>query len=279
MKIVKELPKSIWHSIFLHFASPSFLVKDKETLPLIVSLTSIPSRFNTLHLVIKSLFNQSHLPTKIILWLHEDLKNNLPKSIERLQSSLFEIKYSPLTCSHKKLIHTLKNYPDSIIITCDDDLIYDKNLVKNLYEEHLKFPKDVIANRANQIKFDEDKGYRPFNQWKFKDVEMDMRALCPIGAWGILYPPHSLHNDIFNEDLFLKLTPKADDLWFKAMAILNGTLARQATNLPNEPIPIIGTQKVALKKENISKNKNDLQWEALSKHYNLYNVIKAKTTK
>ena len=274
MKIVKELPKSVWHSVFLHFASSASLVKNKETLPVIVSLTSIPSRFSTLHLVIKSLFNQSHLPTKIILWLHEDLKNNLPKSIGKLQSSLFEVKYSPLTCSHKKLIHTLKNYPDSTIITCDDDLIYDKKLVQNLYQEHLKFPKDVIANRANQIKFDDTNGYRPFNQWKLKDVEKDMRALCPIGAWGILYPPNVLHRDILNQDLFLKLTPKADDLWFKAMAILNGTLARDSTNLPNEPIPIIGTQKIALKKDNITKNKNDIQWQALSDYYNLYDVIK-----
>jgi hypothetical protein len=274
MKIVKELPKSLWHSIFLHFAPPSFLLKNKESLPVIVSLTSIPYRLNTLHLVIKSLFNQSHLPTKIILWLHEDLKNNLPKSITKLQSSLFEIKYSPLTCSHKKLIHTLKNYPESIIITCDDDLIYGKKLVKNLYDEHLKFPKEVIANTANQIKFDNNNGYRPFKEWRLKDVEMDMRAMCPIGAWGILYPPKVLHKDIFNQELFLKLTPSADDLWFKAMAILNGTLTRRATNVPKQPIPIIGTQKVALKKDNISKNKNDLQWQALSNHYNLYNIIK-----
>lgn len=274
MKIVKELPKSIFHSLYLHFASSTSLIKNKKTLPVIVSLTSIPSRFSTLHLVIKSLFNQSHLPKKIVLWLHEDLKSELPKSIDKLQSSLFEIKYSPLTCSHKKLIHTLENNPDSIIITCDDDLIYGKKLVENLYEEHLKYPKDVIANTTNQIKFNKNGDYRPFNEWKLNDVEVNPRAQCPIGAWGILYPPNALSKDIFNQELFLKLTPKADDLWFKAMALINGTIARKSENRPKEPIPIIGTQKVALKKDNISKNKNDLQWKALSDHYNLADLIK-----
>jgi len=148
MKIVKELPKSILYSLYLHFASSSFLVKNKETLPVIVSLTSIPSRFSSLNLVIKNLFNQSYLPEKIILWLHEDLKNKLPKAIEKLQSSLVEIKYSPLTCSHKKLIQTLKNKLESIIITCDDDLIYGKKLIENFYEEHLKYFTLISYNKA-----------------------------------------------------------------------------------------------------------------------------------
>ncbi|WP_298550701.1 glycosyl transferase [uncultured Algibacter sp.] len=274
MKIVKELPKSILHSLFLHFAPSSFLLKNKKTLPVIVSLTSIPSRISTLHLVIKSLFNQSYLPSKIVLWLHEDLKNNLPKSLNKLQSALFEIKYSPLTCSHKKLIHTLENYPESIIITCDDDLIYRTELVKNLYDEHLKYPKDIIANRTNQIKLDKNNEYRPFSQWKLKDVEINQKALCPIGAWGILYPPKSLPSEVFNQELFLKLTPKADDLWFKTMSLINGTTSRRSQNTPKSPIPIWGTQKIALKNDNIKNNKNDTQWLAVSKYFNLKELLK-----
>ena len=276
MKLAKELPKSIWHSLLLQFSSASKLVKNKDTYPVIVSLTSIPSRFKTLHLVIKSLFNQTHLPEKIILWLHEDLKNKVPKSVLKLQSSRFEIQYSPLTCSHKKLIHTLENYPDKAIITCDDDLIYNKEFVKKLYQQHLKYPKDVIANRARQIKFDKNNNYLSYQTWKPIDPDVKENTLCPIGAWGILYPKNSLHKDVFNTTLFLKLAPKADDLWFKAMALLNGTVARQSTNIPKEPIPIIATQKVALKKDNVIKNKNDIQWLALSNHYNLLKILKNK---
>ncbi|WP_338356855.1 glycosyltransferase [Yeosuana marina] len=275
MKLVKELPKSLANSLYLHLVPTKFLYSSrKETLPVIVSMTSIPSRLNSIHLVIKSILNQTHKPKKIILWLHHDLKNKLPKRIKSLESSLFEIKYSHLTCSHRKLIHSLKEFPEDIIVTCDDDLIYNKHWLFKLYTEHLKHPKDIIANTTYQIKFDSEGKYKPYKEWKFKSDNANLLTYIPVGAWGILYPPKALSEIIFDEDLFLKLTPKADDLWFKAMALLKGTISRQSGNLPKEPIPIIGTQKVALKNDNVNKNKNDLQWEALSNHFNLYNILK-----
>ncbi len=274
MKVVKELPKSLLYSLFLHFIPTKLLLSSKkESIPVIVSMTSIPSRLNTIHLVIKSLFNQTHKPSKIILWLHEDLKDKLPKRLKKLQNTLFEIKYSNLTCSHRKLIHTLKENPNAIIITCDDDLIYGKKLLVNLYHEHLKFTKDIIANTTYQIKLDNN-GYLPYAFWKKKEQVSNPKTLIPVGAWGILYPPNSISTEVFNEDLFLKLTPKADDLWFKAMALLNNTISRQSENLPKEPIPIIGSQKIALKNDNISKNKNDSQWAALSTHFKLDTLLK-----
>ena len=274
MKLVKEIPKSLLLSIFLHFVPSKLLFKSKKTLPVIVSLTSIPSRLNTIHLVIKSLFNQTQKPIKIILWLHKDLKDKLPTRLEKLQNAFFEIKYSHLKCSHRKLIHSLKENPNSIIITCDDDLIYSKNLLINLYNEHLKYPKDIIANTTYQIKLDNKNGYFPYTTWKNKDTTLNPKLSIPVGAWGILYPPYSFSNDIFNEHLFLKLTPKADDLWFKAMALLNNTISRQSENVPNKPVPIIGSQKIALKNDNVSKKRNDIQWEALSKHFNLFKILK-----
>jgi hypothetical protein len=275
MKVIKELPKSLLYSLFLHFTPPKLLLNSKkESVPVIVSMTSIPSRLNTIHLVIKSLFYQTHKPSKIVLWLHEDLKYKLPNRLDKLQNSLFEIKYSNLTCSHRKLIHSLKENPDTVIITCDDDLIYSKNLLINLYKEHLKYPKDIIANTTYQIKLDDNNGYLPYTTWKNKDNNLNPKLSIPVGAWGVLYPPNSVSNDIFNEDLFLKLTPKADDLWFKAMALLNNTISRQSENVPNEPIPIIGTQKIALKNDNVSKNKNDIQWASLSDYFKLDKLLK-----
>ncbi len=39
----------------------------------------------------------------------------------------------------------------------------------------------------------------------------------------MLYPPHSLDKIVTNKDLFIKLAPSADDVWFWAMALLQGT--------------------------------------------------------
>jgi hypothetical protein len=44
----------------------------------------------------------------------------------------------------------------------------------------------------------------------------------PTGVGGILYPPKCFHKDIADKELFLKLAPNADDIWFWAMACLIG---------------------------------------------------------
>lgn len=275
MKLIKELPKSIIFSLQLSLIPSKLLLRNKEELPVIVSLTSIPSRLKFLHLVIKSLFNQSHKPKKIIVWLNNEMENQLPASLKKIQSDLFEIKYTNLKCSHKKLIHTLEMYPEHIIITCDDDLIYRKKWLINLYKEHLKYPGDIIGNVTKKIRFGDNGYYLPYNLWKYNKNNTSSKTLLPIGAWGILYPPNSLSKEVFNKDLFLKLTPTADDLWFKAMALINNTISRQSSNLPKEPVPIINTQKVSLKKENVKNNKNDIQWQELSSHFQLDKLLKS----
>ena len=52
---------------------------------LIVSLTSYPKRFSTLHLTLKSLLTQSVRPDRVILWLAEADKNAVPPAVAALQ--------------------------------------------------------------------------------------------------------------------------------------------------------------------------------------------------
>ncbi|MEP2057347.1 MAG: glycosyl transferase [Maribacter litoralis] len=274
MKVIKELPLSILHSLkYTVLPTNLFTNKSKPSAPVIVSLTSIPQRFGTLHLVIKSILNQDILPKKILLWLNEEHKSFIPKNVKKLESSIFEIRFTKLHCSHKKLIHTLTDFPESAIITCDDDLMYRKNWLNIIYKEHQKYPTNIIGIKTSHINF-ENGNSLPFKKWRneFK-TDINQKAFVPIGAWGILYPPKSLHKEVFNLDKMMTLAPKADDLWFKAMAILNNTISIQATETPKEPIPIIGTQKVALKKDNLQKDKNTVQWQAIDKEYDVNKII------
>ena len=179
-----------------------------------------------------------------------------------------------MTCSHRKLVHSIASYPEDIIITCDDDLMYRKNWLSIFYKEHKNHPKSIIGNHTVHINHDENGTPLPFKQWKYPETaKINDKAITPIGAWGVLYPPKSLSNLVLDEKLFLHLAPKADDLWFKAMAIVQGTVSIQATKTPKEPIPIAGTQKIALKRENLGLDKNTEQWNALEKHFNLSNLI------
>jgi hypothetical protein len=45
----------------------------------------------------------------------------------------------------------------------------------------------------------------------------------PTGVGGILYPPASLHPDLFDEETFTRLCPDGDDFWFFWMARRAGT--------------------------------------------------------
>lgn len=266
---LKELPLSWWTARKLGAVKLSALErKDESFLPVIVSLTSIPSRLDIIHLTIRSLLMQSRRAEKIILWLNEQLRTQLPESLSQLQSSVFEIRYVHLTCSHRKLIHSLEAYPEKIIVTCDDDLMYDETWLERLYSDHLRHPQAVIAHECRLIAFSTTGQPAGYDQWK-TESRTDFTApwLMPIGYGGVLYPPHCLHDDVQNRELFLQLTPKADDLWFKAMSHRAGTETRRSSNPGKKPVPIIASQKESLKKTNVRQDGNYQQWIALCKHY------------
>ncbi|ETI61515.1 hypothetical protein [Marinomonas profundimaris] len=242
--------------------------KGENQIPLIVTLTSIPSRLEKIDLTIRSILNQSHKPEKIILWLNRALENHIPKKLSDLQGEIFKIEYEELTCSHRKLIYSLTSFPEKPLVTCDDDLIYPSNWLKSLYDDHLRFPKSIIANECRMISYNEDGELQPYKMWKtVKDKGISNPKLLPIGYGGVLYPEKTLHSDTINKEIFLKLTPKADDLWFKMMSFLNGTEVRRSTNPPLKPTPIIGSQKISLKKTNVREDGNRAQWAALCEHY------------
>ncbi|OUS21647.1 glycosyl transferase [Nonlabens dokdonensis] len=265
-----EIPKSLSASVKMLLVPHSKLGNAyTKKIPVIVSLTSIPTRLRTLHITIRSMLQQEYLPEKIVLWLKDDLKDQIPKRLSKLQGDIFEIRFSPYGFSHRKLIHSLDAFPDKTIITCDDDVIYQSDTLKIIYEEHLKFPKEIIGNRCRKMTY-ENGTINSYSKWPFVANPPQQGAHnMPVGAFCVLYPAHSLHNDVQDVNQFMKLAPKADDLWFKAMAILNNTKSLQNTSQPDIPIPIMGTQFVALKKVNKGQDYNRVQWQQICDHYDL----------
>ncbi len=267
---VKEIPVSLFQPITLSFSSPKSMLKNKQQIPVVVSLASIPSRLDIVHLTIRSILNQEVLPERIMLWLHKDLRNKIPKKLSKLESTVFSIHYTDYSSSHRKLVEPMKLYPEKVIITCDDDMMYRKDWLSKLYEAHLDAPNCVMANQTRCISFDESGVLLPYSKWVSKSKSCDnINSTLPIGAGGTLYPPGVLDKQVFEQELFMQLAPKADDLWFKAMGLLNGTLSKQADNYSKEPIPILGSQKNSLKKTNINEDKNRTQWLALTDHFKL----------
>lgn len=239
---------------------------------MIVSLTTYSKRANTVHKTIISLLNQTATIDKIILWLDKDefTLKTLPKDLAELQGEVFNIEFCENTKSFKKLIPTLEKYPEANIVTVDDDFIYPSTLIESLLEYNAKFPGCVIGARGRVMRVEYGE-IKPYPDWQFVQLQHGIKsshALIPIGYAGILYPVNSLHRDVFKKDLYTKLCPTADDLWFKAMAMLQGTATViMPLEKTNGMKPIEGTQDEALYLTHNAGDANTNQMKAIVSHY------------
>ena len=276
---VKEMPLSLMQSLKLYLTSSQKLGQHAEPIdkPLIVSLTSIESRLRIVQLTIRSLLNQNTRPEKILLWLNHSLEKQVPDGLSDLQGERFEIRYSDQNCPHRKLVETLTRYPDHIIVTCDDDVMYPSDWLSRLYQQHKQSPNDIVAHECRRIAISPDnEEVLPYKEWRFEQAGEGSPATLAIGYGGVLYPPNSLHSDTSNRTLYDELAPRVDDLWFKAMALRAGTQVRRTVNNRPKPTPILFSQTFSLKKENIGADKNRKQWQILEKQFQLNQYITNK---
>jgi hypothetical protein len=268
---LKHLPASLLMAHRLKgLDSRALNSRGDPALPVIISLTSIPSRLKAVALTVRSLLAQDVAAQKIVLWLHEDLRSQIPPALAALQGDIFSIAYVDLTCPHRKLIHTLAQYPNKVIVTCDDDLMYRPDWLRRLYQDHLRYPQSIIAHECRKIEFESCGTPKPYNQWPVEQgCDLTHPWFMSIGYGGVLYPPGALHEDVQQRELFLALTPRADDLWFKAMSLMQGTEVRRSSAPGLKPVRIWGTQRNSLKRTNVRREGNTEQWRALYAYYNL----------
>lgn len=214
---------------------------------IIISLTSYPARINTIDQTIKSLINQSKKADKIILWLAPEQFPNKEKDLPR---QLLDLTKKGLTIdwyhdikSYKKLIPTLKKYPNDIIVTADDDNIYPHCWLKKLYKSYLKYPKDIQCHRIT--KFYYNNGFKIISGGRdYYKGSSFLNKL--VGLGGVLYPPQCFYKDILNEELIFKLAPTNDDQWFWLQAVMNGTKIRVVKKPEIQAHYIEGTQETGL---------------------------------
>lgn len=215
---------------------------------LIVSLTSFPARINTVHQVIESLLNQTKKADKIILWLAPEQFPNgekyLPENLLRLKERGLTIDWYHDIRSYKKLIPTLRKYPNELIVTVDDDIIYKPTMLEKLYRSYKKYPNDISAHRVTKFIYERDKFKTIAGGKKHYRGAHFLNKLT--GCGGVLYPPKCFYKDILNEDLILKLAPTNDDQWFWLMAALSGVGVRVVKDKEIELNYTDGSQEFAL---------------------------------
>lgn len=196
---------------------------------MVVTLTSYGRRAaRTVPYTLESILVQTKRPDRIILWLDNVnfSAECLPKRLVTLRDKYgVEIRFCEDIRSYKKLIPTLQLCPEDILVTIDDDLVYRRRLLEKLYKAHHETPDMVLCALAHQPQMLNGR-ILPYRQWKQNLTKYPGGLIFPLGGSGTLYPPHSLHPDVTNSDLFVRLSPQADDVWFWAMALKAGTKTR-----------------------------------------------------
>lgn len=271
--------KSIFYYLYFIYYRYSFNVNNRLNIKknndeFIVSLTTFPVRIDKLWLTIESLLRQSVKPDRIIIWLYEgefDGESSLPKELLEQKKRGLEIRFcNENIMPHKKYYYTMLEFPEANIITIDDDKIYPKNLLSKLIKYHKKNPNTILSTISRKIEVKNNK-LLPYKYWK-QQVEniKPSYSYLPIGAGSVLYPKNSLHHDVLDIETFSTLSPRADDLWLKIMAIKKNTKSMSIAGefmLPFTSILIKNDRE--LMSSNLRDGNNDIVLKNLITHYKI----------
>lgn len=194
---------------------------------IIISLTTYPKRMKTIHLVLDSLFEQTIMPDKVVLYLSEEQFEDRKIFVDF--SCYFEKGLEIRWCkddlkSHKKYFYVLQEFTNDIVITVDDDVSYSKYMVEELLKYHQIYPKAILARRGHLITAKSESAISDYENWWGECsnyIGIPRMDICATGIGGILYPPHVMPTETFNVENIKEHCFYADDIWLKIMQLIN----------------------------------------------------------
>jgi len=245
-------------------------------LKIVLTLTTFPARIQTIAEVLLPLMQQTMKPDRILLWLTPEefptREEALPLELLALRDHGLEIMWGDNLRPHTKYFHTMKMYPDAIVITVDDDIEYPTNLVETLYNSYLKHPKAISTLRAHLITFTPDGNIDQYTRWHYQCsgfVDQPLMSLFATGVGGVLYPPHLMHEELFNRAKLVSLCLRADDVWLKVMQVMNRVPVVLVAQ--HSQMKFVGeTQSFGLCFDNVQGGRNDALLAAVLQEYNEY---------
>ena len=245
--------------------------KGASRTPIVISLTSFPARIGQLWKIIEVLLRQQgELPEiQVVLWLSSEqfaTKQSLPKRLLRQERRGLQIRLMPDNLMpHKKYYYVFQEFPEHIVITVDDDVLYPLDLIRKLYVTHLQYPECICCNRGRIMPQKSD-SFIDYHRWKIihrtDSTKMDDQIL-PTGVGGVLYPPHCYDTRIFDIETIRRTCLVGDDLWLNFMCRLKGS---HIVHSPNQIryITLFAWKKQSLFKSNVDNSQNDRQIALIS---------------
>lgn len=230
--------------------------------PVVVSLTSYGSRIPASAMAVESIARGTARPSRLILWLDDPAAfADLPRALRRLQRRGLEVRLTENLGPHTKYYPYVEsvsrhNVP---LVTADDDIMYPRTWLADLYAAHLRHPDNVNCHWASEIVAD---GGRPahYIQWpNCRNTEAKFSHFG-LGVSGVIYPPQMLSELAARGRKFKEMSPSADDVWLHWVALQAGIPVRQISNVPRHFPLIPGTQEQTLMSTNNVEGSGNDAW-------------------
>ena len=213
------------YDILAKFRKSEFPVDDDNDF--VVSIASYPKRDHLLPAVFEALSYQLFKPNKWIIVLSiEDYPDKLiPRHLKKLESKGVEIVWSENNSyAVKKLVPVVEKYPQSGVVTLDDDIIYHKKLLYNLVNNKYAMNGKIVGHLGKALYRKGTEFNMMFRERKKVNINTNCDQVYLIGGGGIYYPPNSLDIKFRNKQKINEIVPgRGSDFWFWAAAISAGT--------------------------------------------------------
>jgi hypothetical protein len=163
----------------------------------------------------------------VLLWIASGDIKLLPPEVLALDRNGLKIIECGDLRSYKKLVPALVQFPDSYLVTADDDLYYPADWLESLLADFAD-PNDLVCHRAHRIVC-KSSNLQPYAAWQYEyAVPGRDRMLFPTTGAGVLFPPQRLGAEAVDVGLITELCPTADDVWFFWMARMAGLTPKKS---------------------------------------------------
>ena len=235
----------------------------------IVSLTSFPARIQKVYYAIKSLMLQTYKADEIILWLSESQfpERKLPENFKYLTDRGLTIRWCDDLRSHKKYFYALQEQDsDEVVITYDDDIIYEADSIEKLMKSHKQYPNCIICNRGHEIVYDKEGILTEYKHWSIHSsigVNEPTKYLVPSTGNGCLYPYGAMPSITFDWEKAKANAYSADDIWMRFCSLSNGIKVVKTLETTAILVNVWGSQKERLTQLNDINGENQRVLERL----------------
>ena len=117
---------------------------------IIVSMTTYSKRVANIPAVLETIFAQTLLPDLVVINFAID--EVIPDNVQSyINSHNIELNRVPDTKVYKKILPTLKKYPNDCIISIDDDFLYPKEMIEDFMDIHKRYPDHPISGNREVL--------------------------------------------------------------------------------------------------------------------------------